>query len=549
MKNLEGKRLAIMQLLDREYFFRVPEYQRPFSWEQEHFQALIQDLLDAKKDQDYFLGTIVVHKKEDENISDIVDGQQRLTTLMILFACLRDLIVDTHYKKRLHEKIIEQENRVDGIPEKVRIEVKDREIFNELIVSEDGTSIPKKKSELPEPQWRYVEGIEVFKSKLSNLSQNELKKFVEFISQNCVVIILSTTTFDDAFKLFTIVNDRGKQLRRMDVLKANNIAPNIIQSDRIRNSLAQKWEEWERTLDEDTFESVLYLLRFIILEEKPYNDLLYEYEKKIFDKQKLIKGEPFFDTVFNYCAIYNEIFEDFTYFDEHPNKNRINSLLFIMKNGLRSNEWKACLMQYVKKFKDENIEKFLNLLELKYLEGWLTGLYKDVRTIAFGKVMETINKANNSLEVVNSDSLVSDIDKMKSELEGNIYGKSYAKYILLRLELLTSEHCVEHKFNAKSIEHVLPQTIDDESKWSNWYNEETHKKWVNKISNLVLLSKSKNSAAKNYDFEKKKNTYFETRVSDYPRSQEILLYTEWTPKELEIRQNKSIEKIFNDIFA
>ena len=548
MKNLDGKKLLIKDLLHRDYFFRVPEYQRPFSWEQEHFQELIQDLLDAEKDQDYFLGTIVVHRKDNENLRDIVDGQQRITTLMILFACLRDLIVDINYKNQIQEKIIQRENQVDGIPEKIRIEVKDREIFNELIVKENGTSTPKKKNELPEPQWRYVEGIEVFKSKLSNLSQTELKKFVEFISQNCVVIILSTTTFDDAFKLFTIVNDRGKQLRRMDVLKANNIAPNIIQSDRVRNSLAQKWEEWEKSLGEDTFESVLYLIRFIFLEEKPYNDLLYEYEKKIFDKQKIIRGEPFFDIVFNYCSIYNEIFEDFTYFDEHPNKNRINSLLFIMKNELRSNEWKACLMQYVKKFKDENIEKFLNLLELKYLEGWLTGLYKDVRTIGFGKIMESINNAKNSSEVVNSDFLVSDIDKMKSELKGEIYGKSYAKYTLLRLELLTSEHSVEHKFNAKSIEHVLPQTIDDKSKWNDWFDEKTHKEWVNKLSNLVLLSKSKNSAARNYDFEKKKETYFKPRVSDYPRSNEIVNYTEWTPKELAIRQNESIEKIFNDIF-
>ncbi|MEK6589095.1 MAG: DUF262 domain-containing protein, partial [Nitrospinota bacterium] len=89
MKNLDGKKIVIKDLLSREYFYRVPEYQRPFSWEEENFQDLIQDLIDAEKGQEYFLGTVVLHWKERENVYDIVDGQQRITTLMILFACLR----------------------------------------------------------------------------------------------------------------------------------------------------------------------------------------------------------------------------------------------------------------------------------------------------------------------------------------------------------------------------------------------------------------------------------------------------------------------------
>jgi hypothetical protein len=67
-------------------------------------------------------------------------------------------------------------------------------------------------------------------------------------AQRCVVIYLATTAFDDAFRLFTIVNDRGKQLRRIDILKAINIAPEVVTKDTVRNRVAQQWEQIEKEL-------------------------------------------------------------------------------------------------------------------------------------------------------------------------------------------------------------------------------------------------------------------------------------------------------------
>ena len=90
MQKLEGYTLAIGSLFSGKRFFRIPDYQRPFSWDSDNFEDLINDIIGAKKDQDYFLGTTVLHHREDEGIYDIVDGQQRMTSIMILFACLRD---------------------------------------------------------------------------------------------------------------------------------------------------------------------------------------------------------------------------------------------------------------------------------------------------------------------------------------------------------------------------------------------------------------------------------------------------------------------------
>ena len=112
------------------------------------------------------------------------------------------------------------------------------------------------------------------------MDQDNIERLIEFLSQKCVVIYLATETFDDAFRLFTIVNDRGKQLRRIDVLKAINIAPDIITKDTVRDRVAQQWEEFEKNLGESVFESVFHLVRLLILKDKPQGDLLKEFENR-----------------------------------------------------------------------------------------------------------------------------------------------------------------------------------------------------------------------------------------------------------------------------
>ena len=219
MEKLEAKTRPIGTLLSQEFFFRIPEYQRPFSWDSDHFEDLVDDITSANKNQDYFLGTIVLHHREDLALYDIVDGQQRLTSLMILLACLRDIITAEDFKTGIQAKLVQNKNVVDGIPEKVRLEVRDRKIFNEIVVTKDGTNLEAKQEVRPEPEWRYVRAVNVFRSKLEKLNQDELQGVVTFINQKCVLIYLATPTFDDAFRLFTIVNDRGKQLRRIDILK------------------------------------------------------------------------------------------------------------------------------------------------------------------------------------------------------------------------------------------------------------------------------------------------------------------------------------------
>lgn len=527
MKDLDGKTIPIGNLLSQEFFFRVPEYQRPFSWEGDNFEDLIDDLLTAAKDQEYFLGTIVLQKMREKGNYEVVDGQQRLTSLMILLACLRDKVEDADFKAGIQDKILQRKNVVDGIPEKVRLEVKDREIFAEAVVTAEGTAKERREKDLPEPQWRYVQALNTFKDRLKGLNEKETREVITFLNQKCVVIYLATSTFDDAFRLFTIVNDRGKQLRRIDVLKSINIAPDVVTRKSVRDRIAQRWEELEKDVGETIFESVFHLIRLILLKDKPQGDLLKEFQDRIFSKGTLTKGEAFVDLVFEYVELYKKVFEDKDIVPkDHTSHAKFKALIHIMDSEFRASEWRACLLFFAKKFNGESVYEFCLKLEKVYLQQWFGGVRKDERYSDYSKILGLIETSKKPQDVVNG--IKYDEDLIRDAIDKkNLYGAGYCKYVLLRLELVTSEHDVVKEFNAKSIEHVLPQKPEATGYWSSHHDLAKVPEYVNSIGNLVLMSKSKNSSARNYDFATKKERYLKTRVSDYPRSIQVLSYTDW----------------------
>jgi len=528
MQNIEGKIEPIGKLFSSDFFFTVPDYQRPFAWEESNFQDLIDDLEEARNGQQYFLGTLVLHKRGGKNNYDIVDGQQRVTSLLILLACLRDMITDPKFKKGLQEKIVQEENKVDGIPELPRVTSKDRAIFRELVLEQDGTSTKKKQEDLAEPETRYLQAITIFKKALAKYNQTELEKFVQFINQHCNIIYIATTTFDDAFKLFTIVNDRGRQLRRIDVLKAQNISPDTIPLQLTRDHVAKVWETLENEIGEAEFESILYSMRMIIIKEKPQEDLLTEFDNKIFKKGLLQRGEKFVDEVKTYGDLYRGIFIDKDYVPS-TNKDHVKfkAMIHIMDREFEASEWRACLMFFAKKFAGASFYDFMLALEKIYLEQWVGGVRKDERFGTYSKILKAIDTSTDPNDVIKDMTYDAALIKKAAE-DSNFYNTRYAKYFLLRLEIINSEHDVYKEIYAKSIEHVFPQNPNSASNWVKDVDFAEHRSVVNSIGNLVLLSKSKNSSASNHDFSVKKERYLKDRMSDYPRSLKVVTEPEWT---------------------
>lgn len=536
MEKLNAETRTIGAILKEEFFYRVPEYQRPFSWDSDNFEDLIDDILEANKEQEYFLGTIVLHKQEKEGVYDIVDGQQRLTSVMILLACLRDVVEKDKFKSDIQKKILQEEDVVDNIPLKIRLEVKDRKLFSEVVVTSGGTNTIDDKNGLPEPEWRYINAVNIFRSRLKGLSQADIEHTIRFISQKCVVIFLATHNFTVAFKLFTIVNDRGKQLRRIDILKAINIAPDVIIKDTVRNRISHEWEQFEKDLGESKFESIFHLVRLILLRDKPQGDLLKEFEDRIFDKKDgVTRGEAFFNLIFDYAKLYSKIFVERDFVPEEKQDHiRYRALVHIMDSEFIASEWRACLLYFAKQFGPEKFYEFCLKMEKVYLAQWVKSMRKDERYKDYSNILGTIKISKKAEEVLGGVSYDSDAIVTATQ-RADLYNAGFAKYLLLHMELVAGENDALKEFTPKSVEHVLPQNPAKSGYWADKHDLTKIKEYVDTIGNLVLLSKGKNSSASNLGFPEKKKKYLESRVSDYPRSIQILKYNDWLRKTIEDR--------------
>lgn len=544
MADFESNTKTIGELLDPKAFYRIPPYQRPFSWDDDQFDDLVTDIKNADRKQQYFLGTMVLHKDGGGALA-VVDGQQRLTSLLILLACLRDSIDDPQYKLELQEKLMQRERKVDQIPERVRLEVKNPEIFQKLVIDADGTLVERDVTSLTTPEKRYVRAATSFHAVLKDLTQDQKKEYVSFLSNNCVLIYLLADSFEQAFRLFEIVNDRGKQLRRVDVLKALTISPEVTPLENVRTRVAKDWEELEEDVGEGVFESVFFLVRLILVKDKPQGDLLREYETRIFARGLVARGEKFADIIFGYVKLYRDLFIDKTYLGtDHQYSVRFQSLIHIMDSEFDASEWRACILAFANKFGKSHIYQFCLAIEKLFLTQWVGGIRKDERYGAYTKLLGSIDSEKDPAKIIaavpfDRDGILTAVTRTDA------YHAGFCKYALLRLELVTSEHEVPKFFSARSIEHVFPQTPKADGMWSEWMGERKIDDFVNQIGNLVLLSKGRNSSASNLEFDEKKKKYLKPRVSDFPRSNQVIGYEKWTPETIEER-TASVGKIFLD---
>ena len=108
------------------WWFRVPDYQRPYVWGSDQVTDLLDDVsqwLFARPDSEYFLGSIVLQERHDNGITeyDLLDGQQRLTTCMLIYAVGRDVCNNPKLVETCRDTIYQEENPFTGTPERIRI--------------------------------------------------------------------------------------------------------------------------------------------------------------------------------------------------------------------------------------------------------------------------------------------------------------------------------------------------------------------------------------------------------------------------------------------
>jgi hypothetical protein len=216
-----------------------------------------------------------------------------------------------------------------------------------------------------------------------------------------------------------------------------------------------------------------------------------------------------------------------------------------MQKGFEADFWIAPLLRYYDKYKTSKLIDFVKALDNKFANDWLLGYSPTQRIENINAIIQKIDDAESEGEVLNSSILALDKSELLTTLQGDIYGRRAARYILLKLDLLYHGHTSKMEMpDTISIEHILPQNPNGESQWKQDFTDDQRKEWMNRIGNLVLISRRKNTSQGNKDYAEKKDKYFKNNIELFSNSIRIFAeFENWKLVDLQNNQNKVIEKI------
>ncbi|MFK7947248.1 MAG: DUF262 domain-containing protein, partial [Saprospiraceae bacterium] len=260
----------IKDIFDKEWFYNIPEYQRPYVWGKDQVETLLNDITTAMErdfNKEYFLGCMIWNTKKatesNYNYQDILDGQQRFITLYLLQGVIRDLSDAIDLKNEVKERLLQEGNRYRGIPKRNRIKFvirNDESFLEKYLLPENATLQLERIREISENR---LEGTSVRNMANAILVMNKwwkerkrkdeysfqeyLDKFYIYLSNKVLLLFLATpNNLDDAYNLFTVLNSRGLQLQVSDILRAQNLR--VIKDDIERKAFAKKWNEYENRI-------------------------------------------------------------------------------------------------------------------------------------------------------------------------------------------------------------------------------------------------------------------------------------------------------------
>ncbi|WP_372755277.1 DUF262 domain-containing protein [Labilibaculum sp.] len=510
------------------HIYEIPKYQRPYSWNEDNVSELINDVADAFESNltEYFIGSIITIEK-GKKIYDIVDGQQRLTTLTLIFAALRNLIVNETAKAEIQKKILPI-NALTDEPEQPRLKVRQKEhlFFYEHILL--GKQLDKEHI-LGEIEQKFIVNLATIENYFKEKDETYLKKYANYLLQNVYVVFVNTDSFESAYRLFNVLNARGLSLSNGDLLK--NQLFGIASSELEQSKVEHYWNQLEEIIKIKNLDSFLGHYRTALKSTKSKKDLYQEYVDYL--KENNISAEEFCKNLVTSSKNYNKLKNNA--FDDNKTKKLVQSLF-----NVSYDEWIPAVLAYMNNpIDDMSFYEYIELIEKITYQNWVRRLGRAKRNTVYYNVISKVNEGTNKEKISSLIYGHTNNTEFFNLLTSNVYGMSYAKAILLRIDSARQDDSVIKTYSGTiSIEHVLPQTATD-IYWSSKFNEIEIIENVHKLGNLVLLSGRKNSQAQNYSFDRKKEIYTrKNETTSFDLTKEICDTAEWN---LEVIQKRQIE--------
>lgn len=545
--------------------FIIPEYQRPYSWDEEKCETLWTDLVDFYENKidnndEYFLGTIVTCKTFEG--LEIIDGQQRITSITLLLRVLYQQLENTTIKNKsvlgLMNKIapcIWNTNEITGdVDDKNDIHIKSKvltedvkDIFHNIIIN--GVDLLSNREDL------YTKNSKFFYNKSENFAKTnptEWYNLIISILNRTIILPIECDNFDMGLTIFSTLNDRGMPLSDSDIFKAQMYK--LLKTDKEKSEFIDKWKNLEDELKKcnmsinDIFRYYTHIIRAregIVDKEiglrKFYSDNNYHIFKS--DSQLI-------DNLYILAKFWTKIYQmDYTTKDDIAAISK-ETFKYIHCLYLYPNEyWKYIVSVFYMSNKESDsfennfyifIRKLLSFLFLKFSEKPTVNYIKDPIFKACAKVWK---KDDENIFTDKNDNNISFDNEayIKSKINDLCTYKISKAVILLKTYLFEDQDDLiqDNKFD---VEHIFPRNWQN-TNFDGWERKEADK-YLEMFGNKIILERKLNIEAGNGFFAKKKEKYAQSKykealnLSKYPKSA-------WLKEDIDKRNEEFVNTIYN----
>lgn len=547
---IEAAEYALMDVFSDRFVFRIPAYQRPYSWTTEQASELLEDIVNALEDDSrgddsaYFLGAIVLAKEEGNPVADVIDGQQRLTTLTILLVALAALTDSEKKRADIRQFILQEGNDLKKTKTVFRLTLRQRdaEFFRRYVQTPRGIEdlLLLDSSKLSDPAANMQANAKLFLKRLEELPPTKRADLALFLTTRCFLVAVSTQSPDSAFKIFAVLNDRGLDLTHADILKSELVG--AVPSAE-HEKCTQAWETAEELLGLDAFADLFAHIRMMYAKTKQRESLIKEFRNHV--TSAVPDPVRFIGEVLSpYAEIYRQILHaDWKSAFRVAEINRELGWLSRIDNS----DWVPPAIRYLHRHAQDPdaICEFLTRLERLAASMYIRRVNVNGRLERYAKLLGEIDAMSGG-GLVSMNLSAEERRATVYQLSGELYLERRTRnYVLLRLDEALSGGGASYDYPLISVEHVLPQNPKPSSQWTRAFNEEERARWTHRLANLVLLPRARNSAAGNLEFEDKKKKYFADGkgASPFVITTQVLAAKEWTPYILERRQETLMKEL------
>lgn len=546
---MNGNGIALKSLLQSNAL-EVPFFQRPYVWEEEHFEALIDSFEDSPEGVMPFFGSVILKEFNGPDSGQylVIDGQQRCTTFCVLIRAILDVCDSTNQLSanqitRLIDCVYKVSENTEGdeiYTPKLIPSNPDKKTFDSVMkVGENRSGLCSLES-----NEAIIKAYQYFYDYFS-LNVNQIKPFyMRLIAENNSIIKITLSSKDDEQKIFDSVNSMGKSLSNADIIKnyvfqklRENAKNDDVKKNQVTDLYNEYWDSvfyadekkdfWYRELTvgrikTDNLES--FLKDFAIVKKiyfakkttgtyglcnayKAYINTLNDNELKAFVKE-----------IHSYAVVFYSYKKEYEELNEFVWDDYKNRLLLVLDN-LDTTTFNPYVLMVLKECPEEAEERFLNLERFILQRFIFDGTTKNYNQCC-EKLMQVEDDKKYLIEYMNDSPALN--DSYKSRFRQFTNGQ--ARLILFLIEMLIRRGAEEMysdglRINSFSLEHIMPQ------KWqSSWYGVDSfdedgnvvdrnnvevfiqgRNKAVRSLGNMTLLTSKLNTSISNSDFETKIN--------------------------------------------